>query len=366
MKHAILCVDDELDNVEALERLFRKKYQVLKATSGEEALKILAQNPVSVIISDQRMPNMTGVELLSKSIATHPETIRILLTGYTDIHSVIEAINAGQIYRYVTKPWDSVDLENAVDKAVERFEVGAELKLKNEALIVANEDLKTLDKAKSDFMMLVNHELKTPLTAIMSFSDLLKETTLDQDQSKFLSRIQTSTLRLQSLVNDVLEYLSAEARLTPIKKTKLSSSKIESMRPLSYDALLKKNHLSIKFDIEQCSIFADEKLLQNVLARLIENALKFSNSTAEILVQGRVIKNQLEIEISNQCQNIQPEKIRHLLKAFTLNEEAFHHSSGNGLGLSISQSLLKLHESPLHFESIEKCVKVGFKIAKLD
>jgi two-component system sensor histidine kinase/response regulator len=321
---------------------------------------------VSVIISDQRMPNMTGVELLSKSIATHPETIRILLTGYTDINSVIDAINSGQIYRYVTKPWDSIDLENAVDKAVERFEVGAELKIKNSALVIANEELKNLDKAKSDFMMLVNHELKTPLTAIMSFSDLLKETSLDADQTKFLARIQTSTLRLQSLVNDVLEYLSAEARMTPVLKKKISSTKIEGMRPVSFDALLKKNQLVVKYDIEPCTILVDEKILQNVMARLIENALKFSNPSCEILVRARLNQKNLEIEISNECQNIEPEKIRRLLKAFTLNEEAFHHSSGNGLGLSISQSLLKLHDSPLHFESVAKSVKVGFKIAQPD
>src|SRR4051794_26536406 len=124
MKHAILCVDDEIDNVDALERLFRKHYRVLKATSGREALDLLAKNQVTVIISDQRMPNMSGVEFLSESIKTHPLAIRILLTGYTDIDSVIAAINSGQIYRYVTKPWDPVDLSNAVDKAVERYEIG--------------------------------------------------------------------------------------------------------------------------------------------------------------------------------------------------------------------------------------------------
>lgn len=366
MKHVILCVDDELDNVEALERLFRKKYQVLKAISGEEALKILAENPVSVIISDQRMPNMTGVELLAKSVLSHPDSIRILLTGYTDIHSVIEAINSGQIYRYITKPWDSVDLENAVDKAVDRYEIGAELQEKNRALWIANEELKSLDKAKSDFMMLVNHELKTPLTAIMSFSDLLKETPLDQEQSKFLSRIQSSTLRLENLVNEVLEYLSAEAKHTPIQKAKFSAQQITEMRPATLEPLLKKNQLSLKFEIESCSLWADKKILHNVLCRLLENAAKFSDPASEILVRGFSTPDtkQYEIEIANQSKHIKPDKIRALLKAFTLNEEAFHHSSGNGLGLSICQALLKLHDSPLRFESIEHKVRVGFNIQK--
>lgn len=90
MKHLILCVDDESDNVDALERLFRKRYEVLKATSGAEALQLLKTQSPSLIISDQRMPGMTGVEFLARSMKTHPETMRILLTGYTDIESVIE------------------------------------------------------------------------------------------------------------------------------------------------------------------------------------------------------------------------------------------------------------------------------------
>ncbi len=361
MKHSILCVDDELDNVEALERLFRKKYKVYKATSGEAALKILAEHPVTVIISDQRMPNMTGVEFLTQSTEIVPNAIRILLTGYTDINSVIAAINSGQIYRYVTKPWDSVDLENAIDKAVERYEMGAELKEKNLALATANEELKTLDKAKSDFMMLVNHELKTPLTAIMSFSDLLKETNLDDDQTKFLSRIQASTSRLEGLVNDVLEFLSAESRLTPIKKMKLNAKSIEAMKSPKLEDLLKKKSLLLSFNIEGGHFFADEKILRNVFARLIENAAKFADSSSEIIVSGRNVDRNFEIEIYNQTSLIKLDKIKSLMKSFTLNEDAFNHSGGNGLGLSICQALLKLQNTQLKFESTDAGVRVSFQ-----
>jgi two-component system, sensor histidine kinase and response regulator len=174
MKHSILVVDDEVDNVDALERLFRRKYNVLKATSGKEALQVLSANKVSLIVTDQRMPNMTGVEFLAESMDSHPDSIRILLTGYTDIDSVISAINSGQIYRYVTKPWDPVDLANTVDKALERYELSAELKDKNAALEIALRELRSLDEAKSNFMILINHELKTPHTAMISFLDLLK------------------------------------------------------------------------------------------------------------------------------------------------------------------------------------------------
>ncbi|NJM09755.1 MAG: response regulator [Bdellovibrionaceae bacterium] len=96
MKHTILVVDDEVDNVDALERLFRRKYNVIKATSGRQALKALEDSNVSLIVTDQRMPNMTGVEFLAESMESHPHAIRILLTGFTDIDSVISAINSGQ------------------------------------------------------------------------------------------------------------------------------------------------------------------------------------------------------------------------------------------------------------------------------
>lgn len=147
MKRTILCVDDEVDNVDALERLFRRQYHVLKATSGAQALQILSQQtvPVALIITDQRMPQMTGVELLEKTLTSHPETMRILLTGYTDLESVIEAINKGQIYRYLTKPWDPVDLRSAVSRAVERYDLQQELKQKNQELSKGYEELKSLD-----------------------------------------------------------------------------------------------------------------------------------------------------------------------------------------------------------------------------
>lgn len=103
-KHTILCVDDEPHNLDALRRTLRKEYNVLTALNGVEGLELLEQHPVSLIISDQRMPQMTGVEFLEKSVDRHPEVIRIILTGFTDIEDLIGAINTGRVYRYITKP----------------------------------------------------------------------------------------------------------------------------------------------------------------------------------------------------------------------------------------------------------------------
>src|ERR1700722_15081081 len=119
MQHTILVVDDEKDIIDSIERQFRKKYRILKTTSGIEALRLMQKETVHLILSDQRMPEMTGVQLFERAQKIQPDAIRILLTGYTDVESVIAAINTGHIYRYVTKPWDPTELDINVRKALE-------------------------------------------------------------------------------------------------------------------------------------------------------------------------------------------------------------------------------------------------------
>lgn len=119
-KLKILVVDDEPDNLDLLYRTFHRDYKVLRAGSGPAALEILAkEGEVAVIISDQRMPKMSGTEFLSLTAAQYPDVIRIILTGYTDVEDLVEAINAGKVFKYVTKPWDAEELRALVRQAVE-------------------------------------------------------------------------------------------------------------------------------------------------------------------------------------------------------------------------------------------------------
>jgi DNA-binding NtrC family response regulator len=118
----ILIVDDEGANLRALERLFRPDHSVLTAQSGHEALTLLEQHDVALLITDQRMPGMTGIELLQQTVPLRPHMVRILLTGYTDISTLIEAVNCGHVYKYVTKPWNNDDLCATVTRALEHFE----------------------------------------------------------------------------------------------------------------------------------------------------------------------------------------------------------------------------------------------------
>ncbi|MBO3461392.1 response regulator [Aetokthonos hydrillicola Thurmond2011] len=123
-KPKILVVDDELDNLDLLYRTFYRDYKVLKATSGPDALDLLAkEQDISIIISDQRMPMMSGTEFLSLTATQYPDIIRIMLTGYTDVEDLVEAINAGKVFKYVTKPWEAEDLKTVVRQALDTHNV---------------------------------------------------------------------------------------------------------------------------------------------------------------------------------------------------------------------------------------------------
>ncbi len=123
-KPRMLVVDDEPDNLDLLYRTFRREYQVLRAESGVQALDVLQnEGEVAVIISDQRMPEMTGTEFLSKTVPEFPDTVRIILTGFTDVEDLVQAINAGQVYRYITKPWDPDELKAVVQRATDTYEL---------------------------------------------------------------------------------------------------------------------------------------------------------------------------------------------------------------------------------------------------
>ncbi|WP_413160992.1 response regulator [Capilliphycus salinus ALCB114379] len=123
-KPKMLVVDDEPDNLDLLYRTFRRNFNVFKAESGIRALEILeAEGEVAVIISDQRMPEMKGTEFLSKTVRSFPNTVRIILTGFTDIEDLVDAINSGQVYKYITKPWDPNELKTVVQRAAETYEL---------------------------------------------------------------------------------------------------------------------------------------------------------------------------------------------------------------------------------------------------
>jgi signal transduction histidine kinase len=265
---------------------------------------------------------------------------------------VISAINSGQIYRYVTKPWDPVDLANTVDKAIERYDLSHELKEKNLALELALKELKTLDEAKSNFMILINHELKTPLTVMISFLRLLTETELSAEQAKYAARIGTSADRLQALINDSLELVAAETGTLPIKPTGINLKKLVAELKTQFTSQLTEKNMQLDVVMESEEVRADAKALRSVLTRLLDNAIKFGHEKSTIEFTSRDgDDDHVVLSLTNEGRGVKAETIAKILKPFSLDEDVMHHSKGTGLGLSVVQAVLRRLGSKLELET---------------
>jgi DNA-binding NtrC family response regulator len=121
--HNILVVDDEVSNLNALQRALRREYNILSATNGDDALTMVERNDIALIIADHRMPGMTGVELLEETLKKYPDIIRIILTAYTDDKLVIEAINMGFVYSCIGKPWEIEEVKAIIREWIETYEI---------------------------------------------------------------------------------------------------------------------------------------------------------------------------------------------------------------------------------------------------
>jgi DNA-binding NtrC family response regulator len=148
MDFGVLYVDDEIHNLNSFKAAFRRDFNIHVAQSAREGRKILDQNEIAVIVTDQRMPGMTGIEFLESIIPVYPDTIRILLTGFSDINAVMDAINRGQVYKYLVKPWADEELKMYIQNAIEIYHLRKENRELAQKLEKANKQLEALTKTK--------------------------------------------------------------------------------------------------------------------------------------------------------------------------------------------------------------------------
>jgi len=156
----ILLVDDEEENLLAFELNFRNQFTIYTANSGRKGLEMLAERDIALVISDQRMPEMTGVEFLEKASQLRPEILRMVLTGYSDINALIDAVNMGRIWHYVTKPWDPDELALSIKRALESYRLSAENRRLLEELRVKNDELESRVRERTRELQDANEKLQ--------------------------------------------------------------------------------------------------------------------------------------------------------------------------------------------------------------
>lgn len=342
----ILVVDDERDNLDALRRLLRNQYDVVTVDSAFEALKELQRRTFHVIISDQRMPEMTGVELLEKAKTLRPTSTRILLTGYTDIESVIGAINRGNIYRYVAKPWDPEELRLTLRQANEAFELrtaledrNRDLEAKTSELAEALRALEALDRAKSRFLSLVSHELNTPLTVLSAFLELLvdKKDSLEPEVRQSVESLAQASSRLGAIVADVLLFTRLEAggvaQRTSEPVAPLVERALERVRGLAEERKLTLTPSLSSGGV--ASLEADPFLLG--IERTAGEVLRRAKDGSKVGIDLAAADDSLTVTFSWTGEPILPEAF----EPFEPGGNFLHHHRNLGLGLAIARRALE-------------------------
>ncbi len=218
-KIKILYLDDEQNNLAAFKALFRLDYNIYLAENVEQAEKHLEENSdIEIVISDQRMPGVTGTDFFEKIRVTYPSPVRMLITGYTDIESVIEAVNKGNIFRYIKKPWNETELKTAIEEGHKFYLVTSMLDKKNKEV---EEAYKELDR----FSYSVAHELKGPLVSISESIKLIQSEQKNNIQNDVLLDLaQKSTGKLLSFVQSMFDYYrlkQGELQITPVNFEKM-------------------------------------------------------------------------------------------------------------------------------------------------
>ncbi|MGP0066985.1 MAG: ATP-binding protein [Isosphaeraceae bacterium] len=372
-RHTLLVVDDEVDVLDSLRHQFHRTYRVLTCPSGAQAIQLLEANEVEVILTDQRMPGMSGDMLLRQARELKPDTVRMLFTGYADIQAVINAVNEGHIFRYILKPWDTAELEGIIRQGIEQYDLLAErrrligeLQTANTQLLEANSELARAGQLKTAFIEVASHEFNTPITLVLGLAELLRLANPDRsDQEKeILRQITASGRQLARLVTNMLTLLRAEDFRKTMQRSPTSLSDtiqqvVDQVRPFLHARRLE---LQVKMADDLGTFEIDADKIGAVLVNLVTNAIKFTPDAGRIELGARINEaDEAEIVVEDRGVGLEPQALQHLFQPFFTQFDPSRHSSGDfgfckrglGLGLSIAKQFVEMHGGRIFAESVE-------------
>jgi signal transduction histidine kinase len=361
----VLFLDDEQKVLNSISRMFADEpYGIAVASNAAEAMDIIAREKIKVVLSDQRMPDVTGVEFLHRVRLQYPDIIRILFTAYTDLYAAEQAINVSEVYRFISKPWQARDLISAVvgalyhyDLVMENRRLFQETKTKNEELQLANCKLKVLYDIQKEFSSTISHELRTPLASIKAALDIVMSQSaggLTDKQNDFLGRAKNNVDRLNRLINDILDLAHLESGKTALETKPGDVNQAIRFVAETQEAVAKAKGLYLKTSLDtQLPVLAfdPDKIIQ-VLNNLVSNAIKFTASGG-ITVSSilRPESKEIEVRVQDTGFGIEEEDLNKLFQKFQQLGEAHQRCAGTGLGLAICKEIIRQHRGKIEVAS---------------
>lgn len=343
-KPKILYVDDEVNNLSGFKATFRRDYKVFTAESAQKGLEILEQeDDFKVIISDQRMPEITGVEFLKTVVEKYPEPVRMLLTGYADIEDVILAINEGHVYRYITKPWNEDDMRITINNALDFFDTKNELRIRNQQLEKAYSELEK-------FVYSASHDMRAPLASISGLVKLVKMENQNPSSEDYLEKIEASINKLDVFIENIIGYYrsaKSEQQLVEIDFNQLVNDNIEIYR--YYEGV---SEIEFIRNIQQeIPYTGEETRIKIVFNNLLSNAIKYQRAdepNKRIKIDIKTDDKEVTIQIADNGSGIPADNLNDIFSMFY---RSTAQNSGSGIGLYIVRETLQKLDGTIEVES---------------
>jgi signal transduction histidine kinase len=362
----LLVVDDEPEVLRSVHDLLRLEYRVITCTQGADAIAILdAPGPIHVIMSDQRMPGMTGVEVLHHAKEVRPEATRLLFTAYADIRAVIDAINQGSVFHYITKPWEPEELEAVVRQAVDQHNLLVENARLLSELKASNQRLAEANRLKSAFIEVASHELNTPVAVVLGMIELWKAS-LSADSSavqrSWIDRVQLAAKRLAGTIERMFKLIRADefGQTLDLKPTALEPLVRRVIAELQPFLDLRSQQITLELEPDLGSAEVDPIKLADILTNLFVNAIKFTPDGGSIRVSARTLgPDRVHFKVADEGVGIEVADRPHLFEPFFTGFDTMHHSSGDfqfckrgiGLGLCLVKTFVELHGGKVEFNT---------------
>jgi signal transduction histidine kinase len=352
--HAILVVDDEPASVRAVQRALAEQYRVLTASGGAQGLATLAAEPVALMIVDQRMPGMSGTEFLARCAVEHPDTIRVLLTGYTAVDTLVEAINAGHVYHYLTKPWEPRELRLVVRRGLERYEAQSERRRLLGELERACARLRREAERKGRLLAMAAHELGTPLHLLSNALSLMAEAGVSPAASSWLDTARRNTEWLGRGLAQLADGARWGASRIPLRRCEVDVPALLLSLRRAYEPALASRRLGFRVEAPAGlpQLRADRVWLGRALSNLVSNAIRFTPDGGTITVAAAVSAAAVHFTVADTGVGIDESLLPEVFEPFSAaGGDLARHASGRfefgargfGLGLSITKAVVEQH-----------------------